>query len=272
MIEFTNVSFAYAPRRPLFEGLSLAVERGSTVGLVGPNGAGKSTLLKLAAGLLHAERGSIECNGHPVWPRSRAATERLFYMAEDFRLPAVSVGALGGLFGRFYPAYSAERFTELVGRFELKGADPIYRLSFGGTKKAMLAFGLASGAEVLLLDEPTNGLDPTAKEVLASELAERAAEGATTVVATHHLDAVEPLLSHLVVLGEGRVVLRASCAELSERLRFGAVDPERALYCRPTLGGVYGIERCAGCDSSLDLTLLYEAVRHNPELFNEFSR
>lgn len=272
MIQFSQVSFGYRTAEPLFSGLDWQVDPGATVGLVGPNGAGKSTLLALAAGLLAAQKGRIALDGASAFPRSAALSGRLFYMAEDFALPTLTVGALGASFGGFYPNFSTARFGELVERFELTKKSAIQKLSFGGVKKALLAFGLATGADLLLLDEPTNGLDPSAKEVLAGQLALATAAGATTVVATHHLEAVEPLLSHLVVLDQGNITLNASCAELSNAFRFGPVDPEHAIYSRATLGTHYGVERCDGCDGSLDLNLLYEAVRHKPELFADFDR
>lgn len=270
MIQISNISFAYRADQKLFDRFDWAIDAGSTVGLVGPNGAGKSTLLRLAAGLLAAQKGDICIGGVEVWPRTRALSSRLFYMSEDFSLPTIALAELGGHFGVFYPKFSNERFDQLMERFELKRGDSIQKLSFGGVKKAMLAFGLATGADILLLDEPTNGLDPSAKEVLAAELASAASEGATTVVATHHLEAVEPLLSHLVVIDAGKIALQASCVEFSNAFRFGQVDPAHAIYSRATLGTHYGIERCDGCDGSLDLNLLYEAVRQKPERFSDF--
>jgi len=135
--------------RPLFSGLTFAVESGERVGLIGPNGAGKSTLLKILAQRVAPDSGTLSC-------------QRGLRVGFLEQVPSYDEGATilsvitGGDWGE------GARASELISRLELDqfGPDhPIESLSGGWRKRVALARELMKSPDLLLLDEPTNHLD-----------------------------------------------------------------------------------------------------------------
>ena len=170
--EAEGLSKSYA--RPLFEGLTLEVERGERLAVVGPNGSGKSTFLKIVGGELASDRGSVRFN-----PAAKVAyfAQNAHDQLDVERTAVQEVIDRGGV--------NAERARGLLGRMRISGdaADNAVRSFSGGERRRiMLACLMARSADVLLLDEPTNDLDIESREALESVLEEY--EGA--IVAVSH--------------------------------------------------------------------------------------
>ncbi len=159
--------------RLLFEDLDLELGPGDRLQVTGPNGSGKSSLLRLAAGLLHAERGRVD--------RS-ALSLADDHVALDRELPLAR--AL-----RFWGSGVSEAMAA-IGIAHLADI-PVRLLSTGQLKRATLARVVASPARLWLLDEPLNGLDSEGANRLAG-VVERHLEGGGTVLAASH----QPLLGH----------------------------------------------------------------------------
>jgi heme exporter protein A len=157
--------------RLLFEGLDLKLGPGEALHLTGPNGSGKSSLIRLAAGLLRAERGTIERAGLAL------ADENI---ALDRELPLIA--SLHFWIGR-----DGKKLEAPLNRLNLGGLIPvpIGLLSAGQRKRATLARVAASGAALWLLDEPTNGLDPEGFDDLIELIDAHTSAGGAVVAATH---------------------------------------------------------------------------------------
>jgi ABC-2 type transport system ATP-binding protein len=198
--------------------LDLDVARGRIVGVLGPNGSGKTTLLRVLAGAQLPSSGSATVLGEPpASPRLRA---RVAWQPEG-ALP------LGVLSAREYLAWiGAElglpnadadaRAEHWLARLDLAhtGRRWLRTFSTGMQKRLALAAALLVDPEVLLLDEPTSGLDPFGSETLMTVLRERAAAGATVLLASHHLLEVESVCDEVVVLHDGVLRARGTLAEL----------------------------------------------------------
>ena len=198
--------------RPACREVTFAVERGEVFGLLGPNGAGKTTTLRMLAGLLAPDAGRARVAGCEITagraggPELRAKVGLLteapgFYDRLTARENLVH-------FARLQRAREPERKSDaLLDRFGL--ADhanrPFAELSRGMKQKLAIARALVHDPEVVLLDEPTVGLDPEATREVRSLVAELAAEHATIVLCTHHLDEVERLCSRAAFIA-GRLV------------------------------------------------------------------
>ncbi len=196
--------------RPACREVSFSVERGEVFGLLGPNGAGKTTTLRMLAGLYAPDSGSatvagIEiAPGRPGGPDLRARVGLLteqpgFYDRLTARENLTYFAALQGA--------RAGRVDPLLDRFQLRShADrPFAELSRGMKQKLAIARALVHEPEVIFLDEPTVGLDPEATREVRSVVAELAAEHATIVLCTHHLDEVERLCSRAAFIA-GRML------------------------------------------------------------------
>ena len=198
--------------RPACREVTFSVERGEVFGLLGPNGAGKTTTLRMLAGLLAPDAGRARVAGCEIsagrapGPELRARVGLLteapgFYDRLTARENLVH-------FARLQRAPEPERRSDaLLDRFGLAGhADRLFaELSRGMKQKLAIARALVHEPEVVLLDEPTVGLDPEATREVRSLVAELAAEHATIVLCTHHLEEVERLCSRAAFIA-GRLV------------------------------------------------------------------
>jgi heme exporter protein A len=153
--------------RLLFEGLDLELGPGERLQVSGPNGSGKSSLIRLAAGLLHAETGSVE--------RSAVALADDHIALDRELLLRHALGMWGGGVEQAMVALRIEHLAEI----------PVRLLSSGQVKRATLARVAASAAPLWLLDEPLNALDTDGRKRLGA-LVERHLERGGAVLAASH--------------------------------------------------------------------------------------
>jgi ABC-2 type transport system ATP-binding protein len=198
-------------------GVDLDVAEGELVGLLGPNGAGKSTLVKAAVGLIRPTTGSAQVCGAPAG--SRAARERLGYLAELFRFPGwYSADELLGLHQRLAGSKGgdAERaeLLELVGLTEARNRR-VDTMSKGMQQRLGIAQALVGRPPLLLLDEPTSALDPAGRRTVRGLLEELRSRGTAVLLNSHLLSEVELVCDRVVIIDRGRVVAQGTPAELS---------------------------------------------------------
>jgi len=190
---------------------NLEVEKGQVLGILGPNGSGKTTALGILLGVTRATHGSY----------------RWF---DESKSSAHSRRKIGSILEQpnFYPWLSAEKNLEVVakiksrdnekitfanvqnclktvGLFERR-ADLFKEFSLGMKQRLALAAALLGNPEVLVLDEPTNGLDAAAIAEIRALILKVAQEGKTVLLASHILDEVEKVCSHILVLQKGKTL------------------------------------------------------------------
>ena len=225
--------------RPACRDVSFSVERGEVFGLLGPNGAGKTTTLRMLAGLYAPDAGSATVAGFEIGPNQPGGPE----LRARVGLLTEQPGFYDRLTARENLDYFAKlqraqpgRVQPLLDRFALAShADrPFAELSRGMKQKLAIARALVHEPEVIFLDEPTVGLDPEATREVRSVIAELAAEHATIVLCTHHLDEVERLCSRAAFIA-GRM-LAVHEVKRQEVLRIDLAAPFRpdgvASLCR----------------------------------------
>ncbi len=221
-LKFQSLEKRYAEVAALSD-VSFAVERGNVLALLGPNGAGKSTLFGCLLGFTHATSGNIFVNGAKVKADFR---QHIGYMPERIALyPQSSVRENGLFFAKLkrQPASELERQLKRVGLYDVQER-AAGKLSKGMLQRLGLAIALCGAPELLILDEPFNGLDPALLETLQKILAEERDRGATLLISTHTMSAVEPLATHVAVLLEGKLAAHGSIEEL--RSAFGDASLE----------------------------------------------
>jgi ABC-type multidrug transport system ATPase subunit len=197
-------------------GVDLVVEPGQCWGLVGPNGSGKSTLLRLCAGLAEPSSGRVTVKGVPA--ARRAARQATAYAPETVRWPrdASVVSVLRELAGLAGTRDAAARVQRAV---RLTGLEPLVHrrlgtLSLGQGRRVVLAQALLDEAPLLLLDEPFSGLDSLVILDVREHLARRLAGGAGVVMASHRLEDLEDLATHVLVLRDGRATAAGPAAQV----------------------------------------------------------
>ena len=225
-LEITNLTKRYGATCAL-DGVNLAIERGSTLALLGPNGAGKSTLFGCLLGLTAPTRGEILLEGRHV---TEADRNSFGYVAERVALyPQRTVVENAAFFARLkgLPVAEAERQINRVGLHRV-GGRKVRHLSKGMLQRLGLAIALCGQPELLVLDEPFNGLDPALLDTLQSILREENARGATLLVSTHTMSAVEPLATHVAILLQGRLAAFRAVDDL--RAEHGVNDSLESIY------------------------------------------
>ena len=192
------------------DGVSVAVSRGTVVGLLGPSGSGKSTLLRAIAGLEPLVSGSVSWEGQDL-AGTKVHQRNFGLVFQDAQLfPTMTVGrniayGLGRLAREEQRARVAE-MLELVGLPGYEQRRPT-ELSGGQAQRVALARSLAPSPRALLLDEPLSALDTGLRRRLADDLARILRETHTTAVyVTHDHQEAYTIADSVAVLHEGRLL------------------------------------------------------------------
>ncbi|WP_068595222.1 ABC transporter ATP-binding protein [Vaginella massiliensis] len=210
------------------DNVTFSVEKGNVYGLLGPNGSGKSTTLGMILGIINPTSGSWKWFGqdasHEVMKKIGAIIESpKFYPYLSAKKNLEIVAEIKGV-----PYQNIEEKLELVGLADRK-EDKFQTYSLGMKQRLAIASALLNNPEVLILDEPTNGLDPQGIIQIREIIKKIAALGTTIILASHLLDEVEKVCSHVVVLNKGKILYAGSVEEMHPSfgiLELGAADLE----------------------------------------------
>lgn len=203
LLNCREVTFRYEKDGPeVLKKLSLSLFRGELLTIMGGNGAGKSTLLHVISGLAKPQRGKAElAKGVSA---GYLAQNPLLYFSQDTVLEELQHMAQ---YARMTEAESQHEIAGLTDIFQLQdlwGSHP-QDISGGQQQKVALAMVLLLKPDILLLDEPTKGLDPGAKESLASLLQHLRSRGASIVIVTHDVEFAAKYASRCAMLFDGGI-------------------------------------------------------------------
>lgn len=209
-------------KKEVLQGVNLELERGKIYGLIGRNGAGKTTLLSILSAQNAATSGTVTYNGMPVWENKEALSHICFsrelnpvtgygpnnYKIKDY-LKAASI---------YMPNWDKEMAGRLMEEFELNAKKKIAKLSKGMMSMVTIVIALASKADYTFLDEPVAGLDVMMRERFYRILLEEFAEsGRTFVISTHIIEEAADVFEEVIMLNNGRIILKENTQELLER-------------------------------------------------------
>ncbi len=214
VLEVDNLSKKYK-KVDAVKGISFHIEKGNVYGLLGPNGSGKTTTLAMLMGILHPTQGSFSWFGNGQEDRNRLRIGCLletpnFYpylnAYDNLRVTATIKNMAN-------PKARIEEVLEYVDLKE-RGKRTFRTYSLGMKQRLAVAAALLSDPEVLVLDEPTNGLDPEGIAEMRELILKIGSEGKTIILASHILDEVQKICSHVVMLKQGEMVYNGSMTEL----------------------------------------------------------
>ena len=230
MIQFQKVVKSFRRNRVL-AGIDLEIRPGERVALVGSNGAGKTTLIRCLLGEYVCD-GQVRVDG--LDPRTHRS-EVLARVGFVPQLPPPLRMPVGQLI-RFAASVcnsDPERMRVIARRLgfepEAFHRQPFVKLSGGQKQKLLISIALGRDADVLVLDEPAANLDPEARHVFFSILAEKA-DDAVMLISSHRLDEVASLVNRVVELDRGAVVLDDRVADSVDMASLLAV---RVAIARP---------------------------------------
>jgi len=209
ILTISNLTKHYGSLKAVSD-LSFEIKKGSVYGILGPNGSGKSTTLGIVLNVVNKTSGSFS------W----------FSGALDTHQALKKVGAIIER-PNFYPYMTAQENLELVCKIKdipyekvtekletvglLDRKDSKFKtFSLGMKQRLAIASAILNDPEILILDEPTNGLDPQGIRQIRDIIKQIATQGTTILLASHLLDEVEKVCSHVVVLQKGKMLYAGS--------------------------------------------------------------
>ncbi len=274
MIEIKNLTFGYTKKRYLFDDLNLNIPAGNIYGLLGRNGAGKTTLLKQILGLLFPVKGECLVFDKPARERLPEVLSDVYFIPEEFQLPAISMSLFTKMHAPFYPKFDKVILDKYLIEFEINNNAKLSALSYGQKKKFLIAFGLATRTRLLILDEPTNGLDIPSKSQFRRIIAASMGEERSIIISTHQVRDLASLIDHIIILESGKVVFHQSTEDISKKLSFTLTkntDKLDVVYSELVMGGYATMCRKTDEETEIDLELLFNGVVSNPQkVTNEF--
>jgi lipooligosaccharide transport system ATP-binding protein len=199
-------------------GLDLEVPEGICLGLLGPNGAGKSTTMRLLTGQAIADSGELRVLGHELPGDAKAARAEMGVVPQLDNLDVdVTVEDNLAVYARLYRVAdvgaAVDRGLDLA-RLRGRRREAVDKLSGGMRRRLLLARGLVHNPKLILLDEPTVGLDPQIRTELWTLIDDLRTHGTTILMSTHYIEEAERLADEVAVMDKGRVIARATPAEL----------------------------------------------------------
>jgi len=200
------------------DGLDLEVPEGICLGLLGPNGAGKSTTMRLLTGQAIADSGELRVLGHELPGDAKAARAEMGVVPQLDNLDVdVTVEDNLAVYARLYRVAdvgaAVDRALDLA-RLRGRRRDAVDKLSGGMRRRLLLARGLIHDPKLILLDEPTVGLDPQIRTELWTLIDDLRTRGTTILMSTHYIEEAERLADEVAVMDRGKIIARATPAEL----------------------------------------------------------
>jgi lipopolysaccharide export system ATP-binding protein len=201
--------------RKVVKGASLYVRRGEAVGLLGPNGAGKTTIFYMITGLIAADRGRVELDGHdvttlPMYQRARLGIGYLPQEASIFRGLTVEENIRAVLEVVEPNKKRRERdLNALLDEFNIARLrkSPSIALSGGERRRCEIARALASRPNYMLLDEPFAGIDPIAVGDIQALVRHLTNRGIGVLITDHNVRETLGLTDRAYIIYSGEVLM-----------------------------------------------------------------
>ncbi len=220
ILKITQLNKIFNKHLHAVKNVSFEIKKGNVYGILGPNGSGKSTTLGIVLNVVNKTSGDFEWFGgkvatHDALKKVGAIIERpnfYPYMTAKENLELVCK-IKGTSFAK------VDEKLELVGLLDRKN-DKFRTFSLGMKQRLAIASALLNDPEILILDEPTNGLDPQGIRQIRDIIRVIASQGTTILLASHLLDEVEKVCSHVVVLQKGVMLYQGSVHNMIENNSF----------------------------------------------------
>lgn len=206
ILSINNLNKIYNKYVHAVNNVSLEIKKGNVYGILGPNGSGKSTTLGIVLNVVNKTSGTYS------WFDGKVETHE-------------ALKKVGAIIERpnFYPYMTAKQNLELVCKIKSIDYSKVQEkltlvglverenskfntFSLGMKQRLAIASALLNDPEILILDEPTNGLDPQGIHQIRDIIRLIASQGTTILLASHLLDEVEKVCSHVLVLQKGKIL------------------------------------------------------------------
>lgn len=195
--------------------VSFEVSKGQVLGLLGPNGSGKTTTLGILLGVIKQNEGDFSWFGNGSLDDNRKRIGALLETPNFF--PYLNAIDNLKIVGKIKNVANIKNRTEdvlkTVGLLD-RAKDKFRTYSLGMKQRLAIASALLSNPDVLVLDEPTNGLDPQGIAEIRDLIQAIAKEGKTIIIASHILDEIEKICSHVLILRNGKLLSSSTMSDI----------------------------------------------------------
>jgi ABC-type multidrug transport system ATPase subunit len=215
VLSIRNLTKFYGPIRALND-VSFDVQEGSVFGILGPNGSGKTTMLSIVMDILKASSGQYLWRGQPG---SAPMRQQIGTLLET---------------PNFYHYLGGEKNLRIAAEVKQKGKEDIEKVlhlvnlyqrkdskfstySLGMKQRLAIASTLLGNPDILVFDEPTNGLDPAGIAEIRQLIKELNSQGKTIIMASHILDEVEKVCTHVAIIQKGELKATGSVQDILDR-------------------------------------------------------
>jgi len=244
VLSLDGVSKSYKSIKAL-KNVSLTIPKGSVFGILGPNGSGKTTMMSIVLDILKADSGTFSWFNSPNHSSERKRIGSLLETPNFYHyLSAVNnLNITQAISGRGNVA-DIDKVLEIVNLSERKKSK-FSAYSLGMKQRLAIGAALLGDPEVLLLDEPTNGLDPVGIAEIRELIKSLAQKGITIIIASHLLDEVEKICSHVAILKKGTLLTSGSVNEVlsnEDIVEVAASNMEQLKSCIAIMGGFISIK------------------------------
>ena len=225
ILSLSGISKKYGVIQAL-DDVSFDVPQGTIFGLLGPNGSGKTTLLGIILNVLHQDKGTYQLFEQPPSEKLRQQIGTLLETPNFYHYlsGADNLAICAAIKGRGWEDIPG--VLEKVGLLSRKDSK-FSTYSLGMKQRLAIAATLLGNPPVLVLDEPTNGLDPVGISEIRELVKQLAGEGKTILMASHLLDEVEKVCTHVAILKKGKLLSHGSVEDVlvnEELVEIGSAD------------------------------------------------
>lgn len=244
ILSIKNLNKIFGKKIHAVKNVSFEIKKGNVYGILGPNGSGKSTTLGIVLNVVNKTSGDFS------WFKGKLETHD-------------ALKKVGAIIERpnFYPYMTAQEnlelvckiknipYTKVIEKLELVGLldrkDSKFKtFSLGMKQRLAIASALLNDPEILILDEPTNGLDPQGIRQIRDLIRLIAANGTTILLASHLLDEVEKVCTHVVVLRYGEMLYQGPVDAMASNEGFFELQAQNNTQLIQVLTKHTAIEKC----------------------------
>ncbi|QMU08930.1 ATP-binding cassette domain-containing protein [Levilactobacillus suantsaii] len=193
--------------RDIITGIDFQWHPGEIVGLVGRNGVGKTTLFRTMTNQYVADKGTVTIDEHDL-KQEPAYQRQLFFIDTQYNfLGNYRLAELPDFYRLVYADFDADRYRDLLQRFNLTASDQYRQLSKGMRALVNVILALTSNAPYILLDEPFDGLDVIVRENIATMVIDEVADQQKGfLISSHDLNELDGLSDRVLLLKASRLV------------------------------------------------------------------
>lgn len=267
ILTITGVSKNYGKLTAL-DGVSFEVPAGAVFGILGPNGSGKTTLLSIILDVLHADTGKFSWFGNTPQTNNRKQIGSLLETPNFYHyLSAVDNLKITQAISGRGDSSDIDKVLEIVKLSERKKSK-FSSYSLGMKQRLAIGAALLGNPDVLVFDEPTNGLDPVGIAEIRALIKSLAASGKTIIMASHLLDEVEKVCTHVAILKKGTLLTAGPVDEVlaqEDIVEIAASNNDALLNTIELMGGFSKVKKHDNC-----LQLFYPIGTAQLESINKY--